>query len=95
MLQSFPVRVHVIKKNTPNRENYSETKVLKSIFPAIRITESIICSVIIIKNIFSKIHFFYGKIILHVFFEKLFKNFSRGGEKIRGRTRRYKCKDCE
>lgn len=60
MLQSFPVRVHVIKKNTPNRENYSETKVLKSIFPAIRITESIICSVIIIKNIFSKIHFFYG-----------------------------------
>lgn len=39
----------LLRKNTPNRENYSGTKVLKSIFPAIRTTESIICSVIIIK----------------------------------------------
>lgn len=63
MLQSFPVKVHVIKKNTPNRENYSETKVLKSIFPAIRTTESIVCSVIIIKQIYK--YFFAKQIILH------------------------------
>lgn len=81
MLQSFPVRVHVIKKNTPNRENYSETKVLKSIFPAIRITESIICSVIIIKNIFSKIHFFTEQIILHVFLRSCLRIFLGGGGK--------------
>lgn len=60
------IYVKIADKNTPNRENYSETKVLKSIFPAIRTTESIICSVIIIKQIYK--YFFAKQIILHVFF---------------------------